>query len=165
MSDRVFSQTFGVVGAIIVKDDKVLLVKEGSHSKGIDEGKWSQPAGWIDVGENPIEAAKRETEEETGYDFEPTHLLGIYSLVREDVAEALGATPHAIKLIFKGNVLSDVQHELEEDVTETKWFTPEEIYAMDNKTLRDMDIKQEVKDYFAGKAIPLDAITHTIQEP
>ena len=165
MSDRVFTQTFGVVGAILVKDGKVLLVKEGSHSKGVDEGKWSQPAGWIDVGENPIEAAKREAEEESGYKFEPTHLLGVYSLVRRDVTETLGGTPHAIKLIFKGNILSDEQQQLEEDVTETRWFTPEEIYAMDNKTLRDMDIKQEVKDYFDGKGVPLDSITHTIQEP
>jgi hypothetical protein len=33
---------------------------------------------------------------------------------------------------------------------------------MDNATLRDLDIKQMVKDYFAGKKFSLDSITHTI---
>ena len=100
--ERVFTQTFGVVGALLVRDGKVLLVKEAN--KRSDSGKWSQPAGWIDVGEDVIAAVKREAKEETGYEFDPTHLLGIYSLVRNDLVKELGATPHAIKLIFLGNI-------------------------------------------------------------
>jgi ADP-ribose pyrophosphatase YjhB (NUDIX family) len=164
MISRIFTQTFGVVGAIIEKEGKILLVKEGRHSRGIDEGKWSHPAGWIDVGENPIAAAKREVLEETGYEFEPTYLLGVYSLVRKDSAKKLGGTPHAIKLIFKGRLLSNLVHELEDDVTQTKWFTPEEIYIMDSRSLRDVDIKKMVKDYFDNKGVGLDIIEHTVQE-
>ena len=68
MAERVFTQVFGVVGAIIEKEGKILLVKEaGTH----DKGKWNQPAGWIDVGEDPIEMVKRELKEETGLDFNP----------------------------------------------------------------------------------------------
>lgn len=89
---RVFSQTFGVVGAIIEKGGKILLVRD--FGKGHpDHGKWSHPAGWIDVGENPVDAVKREVKEETGFDFTPTYILGAYSLVRRDVEKALGATP------------------------------------------------------------------------
>lgn len=161
MAQRVFSQTFGVVGAILEKDGKILLIKEAD--KGFDQGKWSHPAGWIDVGENPIEAAKREVKEESGYDFEPTALLGIYSLVRKDRTDRLPEVPHAIKLLFVGNI-SEKQSALAEDSAETKWFTPKEIYAMDVKTLRDVDIKQAVKDYFAGKRYPLDILRHTISE-
>jgi phosphatase NudJ len=162
MSERVFTQTFGVVGAILEKDGKILLVKE---SGSFDKGKWSHPAGWIDVGEHPVEAMKREVREESGYGFEPTHLLGVYSLVRKDAELKIGALPHAIKLIFKGKILNDTPHPLEEDVTETKWFAPEEIYAMDGNTLRDEDIKKMVRDYFDGREIPLNVITHTIQKP
>src|SRR3989344_6253740 len=152
MSKRVFTQTFGVVGAIIERDGKVLLVKEGAHTK-TDVGKWNQPAGWIDVGENPAEAVSREVKEETGFDFELTGMLGVYSLLRKDRTDARG-TPHAIKIIFVGKI-GERQTELAGDTIGVKWFAPEEIYAMDLQTLRDLDIKKEVKDYFAGKRYPL----------
>ena len=158
---RVFTQTFGVVGGLLEQDGKILLVREVQR-KGPDNGKWNHPAGWIDVGENPIEAVKREVLEESGFAFTPKYLLGIYSLVRKDIEKELGATPHAIKLIFIGEI-SETQHEkLESDVSEAKWFSPDEIYAMDQATLRDLDIKQMVKDYIAGEKFSLESITHTI---
>lgn len=159
---RVFSQTFGVVGAIIEKDGKIALVKESARGM-VDDGKWSQPAGWIDVGENPVEAAKREVEEETGFTFTPTAILRISSLVRRDIAEQLSGTPHAIKIIFTGEINMENKKELHNDISEVKWFTPEEIDAMDISVLRDIDIKQLVKDYFSGKRYPIDLILHTIQ--
>ncbi len=158
---RVFTQTFGVVGGIIVRDGEILLVCENQPNHP-DHGKWSHPAGWIDVGENPIFAVKREVLEETGFDFTPKYLLGIYSLVRKDLEKIRKATPHAIKLIFIGEISETEEGKLEDDVSETKWFTPDEIYAMDNNKLRDTDIKQMVKDYFAGKKFSLDCIVHTI---
>jgi phosphatase NudJ len=161
MTERVFTQTFGVVGAILEKDGKILLIKE---SGGRDQGKWSHPAGWIDVGENPIEAAKREVLEESGFDLNPTHLLGIYSLVRADTSDDPENVPHALKLIFKGTIQNlHNPHPLDDDVSETQWFDPQDIYAMDGETLRDVDIKQIVRDYFAGKGTDLSIITHTIQ--
>lgn len=162
MEERVFSQTFGVVGAIIEKDGKFLLGKETKHVKR-DQGKWSHPAGWIDVGEDPISAVKREVKEETGLDFTPTHVLGIYSLVRKDIESERGI-PHAIKILFIGNYKeSEHQHDKDE-ISEIRWFAPEEIEQMDLKTLRDLDIKKAVKDYLAGKKYPLDIITHTISK-
>ena len=160
---RVFSQTFGVVGAILERDGKILLAKEGKSFKDNDTGKWSHPAGWIDVGEDPIEAVEREVLEESGFEFEPTALLGVYSLVRKDSENLLGALPHAIKIIFKGKILHHEPKILSHEITETKWFTPEEIFTMGGATLRDVDIKQMVKDYFDGKEVPLDFITHTMQ--
>lgn len=163
MAKRVFTQTFGVAGAIIEEDGRILLVKE-SQKKRIDAGKWNQPAGWIEVGESPIEAVKKEVEEETGYKFTPTHLIGIYSLDREDFLKHGEEVHHPIKLIFMGTISEEQGSNLADDVVEAKWFTPEEIYNMDSETLRDVDIKQIVKDYFSGKKYPLDIITHTIQK-
>lgn len=158
---RIFTQTFGVVGAILEKDGKILLVREHSSGKLPDAGKWNQPAGWIDVGENVLNAVKREVLEETGYLFEPTGLLGVYSLVRKDLMPALGGTPHALKFIFLGELKSlDDSKRFTNEIEETKWFTPEEIYAMDSKTLRDMDIKNEVHDYFEGKKYSLEMLHH-----
>lgn len=157
MHKRVFTQTFGVAGAIIEKDGKILLVKEGAHNKAAF-GKWNHPAGWIEVGEDTIEAAKREVSEETGYEFTPKNILGIYCLVKKENADI----HHPIKIIFIGAISDQKVRELESDISETKWFTPEEIENMGPETLRDLDIKQMVKDYFAGKKYPLEIITHTI---
>ncbi|MFA5878156.1 MAG: NUDIX domain-containing protein [Candidatus Staskawiczbacteria bacterium] len=163
MAQRVFTQTFGVVGAIVEKEGKILLVRE-SQKKGPDDGKWNHPAGWIEVGEDPIEGVKRETEEETGFSFIPTHVLGIYSLVRKDLERLVGEIHHPVKIIFIGTISEDMKRELEDDVTETRWFTPEEIEAMGPETLRDVDIKGIAKDYFNGRKYPLDLLKHTIQE-
>lgn len=156
MVQRVFTQTFGVVGAIIERDGKILLVKE---NKAAAKGKWSHPAGWIDIGENSIDAVKREVKEETGFDFEPKNILSIYVLVKQELSDL----HHAIKIIFTGHIAENQGEYITDEISETKWFTPEEIENMDLNTLRDKDIKTMVKDYLAGKKYSLDIITHTIQ--
>lgn len=147
------------------KDGKILLVRESqafASGPGPDHGKWSHPAGWIDVGEDPVEAVKREVLEESGFVFTPQHILGIYSLVRRDIEKKLEATPHALKIIFSGTIPDHSQKSLADDVSEIGWFSPEEIYAMDAETLRDVDIKQIVRDYTNGKKYPLDVLRHTV---
>ena len=162
---RYYSQAFCVVGSLIEKNGKIALVKESTRGNP-DDGKWNQPAGWLDVGENPIVGVKRETEEETGFIFTPTAILGIYSLVRKDLEKKSNGkgTPHAIKIIFIGETNTDSPKKFYDDIVDLKWFKPEEIYAMDNSTLRDADIKQLVKDYFAGKKYPLELIKHFVQK-
>lgn len=164
MSKRILTQTFGVAAAIIEKDGQILLIQE--NNKGhVDDKKWNQPAGWIEVGEDPIFTVKKEVKEEAGLDFNPTHLVGIYSLVREDIKEQLrGVTPHPLKFIFKGKFNGEPKVVTPDEISAVKWFDPEEINQMDLKTLRDLDIKQIIKDYFAGKEYSLDLITHTISK-
>ncbi len=158
MAERVFTQTFGVVGAILEKDGRFLLVKE---LKSAAKGKWNQPAGWIEVGENPADAVKREVKEETGFDFEPKNILGIYSLSKEYGIES---GHHPIKIMFIGDISEKPGEYMKDEISETKWFTPEEIESMDLDTLRDADIKKMVRDYISGKKYPLDLLTHTKQE-
>jgi len=161
MTSRLISQPFVIAGAIIEKEGKILLVKE---AKKISKDKWNCPAGWLDVGENPIEAAKREVREETGFDFRPTHLLGIYSCVHKRLRKKLNDIPHPVKIVFLGNISDKKKGELYDDISEIRWFLPEEIERMDRDTLRDPDIKKMVKDYFDGKRYPLELITHTTNE-
>ena len=111
------------------------------------------------MGEDPFEAVKREVLEETGYSFVPTHILGVYSLVRRDIEKELGGTPHPLKVVFLGKISGKPQ-KLADDVSEAKWFSPDEIGAMD--TLRDIDIRQMVKDYLSGKKYPLELLKHTV---
>lgn len=63
----------GISAAIIVQGDRVLMVR-----RRIREGElmWQFPAGGIEDGETPEQAAVRETLEETGLTVEAVKLLG-----------------------------------------------------------------------------------------
>ncbi len=160
MTKRHFTQCLVAVGAIIEKDGKILLVKE-HMPKYPDHNKWNRPAGLLDPGENPLIGVQREIKEETGLDFTPTGLIGIYSLVRHDINDdSFDGLPHAVKLIFRGEATGKLAPNPDE-ISATDWFTIEEINNMDATILRDLDIKQEAADYFAGNNIPLDRIIHT----
>ena len=52
-----------IVGGIIEKDNKILMVKE---AKKKCYGKWNVPAGHLEDGETIFEGTSRETFEETG---------------------------------------------------------------------------------------------------
>lgn len=51
-------------GALILKEGKVLLVQ---RARDPYKGTWMMPSGFINYGEHPEEAVRREVEEETGY--------------------------------------------------------------------------------------------------
>ena len=51
---------------IIAEDDSGLINVIRQYRRGTDEIQFELPAGFIDAGETPIEAAERELQEETG---------------------------------------------------------------------------------------------------
>ena len=51
------------VGAVVLKDDKILLVRRGAPPA---QGFWAIPGGTLELGETLKEAAEREILEETG---------------------------------------------------------------------------------------------------
>lgn len=64
------------VRAAVVVEDRILLVKER------DDGRWSMPGGWADIGESASEAAVRETSEEAGLTTEAVKLIAFYERER-----------------------------------------------------------------------------------
>lgn len=66
------------VGAVVMKDEGVLLVRQ-SQGHAL-EGQWSIPWGFVDEDEFPDAAACRETLEESGIEAEIIGLLGIQEL-------------------------------------------------------------------------------------
>jgi len=155
------NQPFVVVGAVIEQDGKFLLVKE---TKKVSEGQWNLPAGRLELGENPIDAISREVKEETGFEFKPTHFIGIYSVFRKDLEKKFNIKPQIIEFIFCGKISGFRQKGLAEDISENKWFLPEEIYDMDNEIIRDVQIKDVIKDYLEDKRYPLEIIYHSVTE-
>jgi len=69
------------VGAIIIEDDRVALVRRGQPPL---QGKWSIPGGVLEVGETLRAAAEREVREETGLEVEIGELLGVFDRVVPD---------------------------------------------------------------------------------
>jgi ADP-ribose pyrophosphatase len=55
----------GAVAVLAIVDDKMLVVEQ--YRKPLEKSQIEIPAGKLDPGEDPLEAAKRELEEETGY--------------------------------------------------------------------------------------------------
>jgi ADP-ribose pyrophosphatase YjhB (NUDIX family) len=85
-------------GVLVERDGKVLLVR---RRMGPRQGTWSFPAGFVEFGEEPAEAAVRECYEETGLEVEITGLLaitgpdpdGMASIVIAYRAQVVGGEP------------------------------------------------------------------------
>ena len=56
-----------------MKNDEILLVKRVFEPA---KGEWSLPGGFIELGETPEDAAKRELKEETNLDGKAIKLIG-----------------------------------------------------------------------------------------
>ena len=74
------------VGALVMEDDKVLLVKRQTEP---GKGLWSIPGGLVELGETILEAAKREVKEETSLDIEIRELIGVFDSMTYDDAGRL----------------------------------------------------------------------------
>ncbi|KAF0095190.1 MAG: NUDIX hydrolase [Puniceicoccaceae bacterium 5H] len=70
----VFDMPDWVVALPVTKDRKVLLVQQFRF--GMNALTWEFPAGLIDPGEQPVEAAVRELKEETGYEGPGARQIG-----------------------------------------------------------------------------------------
>jgi ADP-ribose pyrophosphatase YjhB (NUDIX family) len=57
------------VRGVVFRGDELLLVRQ--------DGAWSLPGGWADVGESPSEAVVREVLEESGYETRAVKLLAL----------------------------------------------------------------------------------------
>lgn len=104
---------------------RILLVRQYRHAAG--ESMWELPAGRIDAGEKPLQAAKRELAEETGYRAANwKKLLMFYSSpgILEERQHVFLAT--GLRLGEKLPVYED------ERVT-MRWFTSKELDAMITK--------------------------------
>ena len=60
------------VRAAVFRNNEILMVLER------EDGRWSLPGGWADVGETPSEMAEREVLEESGYRTRAMRVLAIY---------------------------------------------------------------------------------------
>ena len=106
------------VRAVIFRDDALLLVKER------DEGRWTLPGGWADVGASPSENVVREVAEEAGYQVRATKLLAAYD--RSLHAHEPPFPFHVYKLFFQCEIIGgNAATDFETDAVE--FFTADQI--------------------------------------
>jgi 8-oxo-dGTP diphosphatase len=72
------------VGAVILHEDKVLLVRRGQSPSF---GKWSLPGGLVELGESTTEAIAREILEECGIKIRVVDVAGVITRVVKDDAD------------------------------------------------------------------------------
>jgi mutator protein MutT len=73
------------VGAVIIKDGKILLEKRKSAP---GRGKWSIPGGLVELGESVSQSVVREVAEETGLEvYQPELIDVVDNVVRDENGE------------------------------------------------------------------------------
>jgi ADP-ribose pyrophosphatase YjhB (NUDIX family) len=102
-----------LVAATVPMDDGRVLLTRRAISPA--KGKWTYPGGFVDFGERTVDAAVRETLEETGFQVRLTGLLGVYSYANSPVIIVYRA-------VVTGGTLATCA---ENDAVE--WVTPAEI--------------------------------------
>lgn len=103
------------VGAIIEKDNKLLLTKRNIEPF---KGYWCLPGGHIEYFEPAKDAMIREIKEETGLDFDGKFVGYIDEAMPE-------LNWHAVFLVFKGTATGK-EKKCEIEVQEMRWFSKED---------------------------------------
>jgi len=135
------------VAAIIVKDDKVLLIhSHDSKIKGTNV--WVPPGGGLKHDETIPAGAMREAREETGLKVKPGKL--IYFRHCHDINNDIHGAEFYFLATPIGGKLSP-QDDPDGDIAEARWFTKEDmaratVYPEELRDLFWKDLKENFKD-------------------
>ena len=143
------------VAAVIKQDDRYLMVKE--HVDGLVV--YNQPAGHWEVDETLIEAAIRETQEETAWNFIPEAVIAIYRWKHPEKDEVY------LRVAFSGQA-DDHQADqpLDKGIIEAIWMTRSEIEALSEIQRRSALVLQSIDDFEKGKRYDLDMMADIIED-
>ena len=130
-----YENPLNVVGTVPVWDDKVLLCKRNIEPR---KGKWTLPAGFMELEETTAQGAARETIEEAGAQFEMQSLFSVLSVPRVG----------QVHLFYRAKLTSD-QFNPGFETMEAKLFAESDI-PWDDIAFR--TVKVTLEKYFADKA-------------
>lgn len=143
-----FWQPDVTVATVVVRNGLLLMVEEAVAGTVV----YNQPAGHLEPDESILEAAVRETLEETGWHVELTHFIGAYQWKAPESGQ------HFLRMAFAATPRQHhPNYKLDEGIIAAHWLSPSELYDR-----RDMHrsplVWKLVEDYLAGQRYPLDAI-------
>ena len=123
-----------MVGTIPVLGESVLLCKRNIEPR---KGKWTLPAGFMELGETLAEGAARETTEEAGAQFEMQGLFSVLNVARVG----------QVHFFFRAQLTSD-QFAPGHETMEARLFSEHEI-PWDDLAFR--TVKETLKAFFADR--------------
>jgi ADP-ribose pyrophosphatase len=127
---RSFKAPQVAVGAIVFKEEKILLVK---RNKAPHKDLWAIPGGSVEHGETLQEAAEREVREETGLNIKAGKPIYTFDLIERD--NAGNVRFHYVIVDLEAEYISGELRPAD-DALDARWFTPESLEhtAMSNST-------------------------------
>jgi len=109
----------------------------------------NQPAGHVEPGESVLDAVRREVREETGLDFTPETIVGLYPLKAANGSDYF-------RVCFTGTVPDAAVAAPEDpDILRCHWLTREELAT---RPLRSGWVLRCLDDALAGRRFPLDLV-------
>ncbi|MGA9855921.1 MAG: NUDIX hydrolase [Gammaproteobacteria bacterium] len=137
------------VAAIAQQEDRFLMVEENVHGTLVI----NNPAGHLEDTESFVDAVRRETLEETGWEFEPDAVTGIYLWKNP----GLGTT--FLRIAFCGRcVHHHPERPLDQGIVGPRWYTRTEL-ADGILNLRSPLVTRCLDDFLAGRRFPLELLT------
>jgi 8-oxo-dGTP pyrophosphatase MutT (NUDIX family) len=138
-----------VTVATVIEDEGRFLFTE----ELIDgEKRFNQPAGHLEANETLLEAALRETLEETGWEVELTGITGIYLYT----APSNGVTYQ--RVCFSARPLRHLpEHPLDEGIIGPIWMTREELLGRQSEWRSELVLRC-IDDYLSEGSFPLEVI-------
>lgn len=138
------------VATVVARDGRFLFVEETVGGRTV----LNQPAGHWEAGETLVDAAVRETLEETAWEVGLTALLGTYSYEPPDLPYGF------LRFAFLAEPL---RHQpgraLDAGIARALWLTPAEL-RREAARHRSPMVQRCVDDALAGQSHPLAAVAH-----
>ncbi|BDZ54756.1 NUDIX hydrolase [Agromyces marinus] len=129
---------------VIIRDGEILLSHWNEHGRSA----WTLPGGGIEGTEHPVEAARREIHEETGYDAEIERLLGIDTMVVPAAKRHHGSAPlYALRVVYRARVLGGrLRNEVGGSSDEARWFPLEALSELTRVSLVDIALRLDADE-------------------
>ena len=138
------------VATVVEQNGRFLMVEENIRGQKI----LNQPAGHLEPGETLIEAAVRETLEETGWDIRVDHLIEFSQWTSAD------SKNHYLRSCFAGTALKHHPDKtLDEGILAAIWMTRDEV-AEATERLRSPLVLQHIDHYISGKRNDLNIFSY-----
>lgn len=148
-SDRRVFQPDVTVACVIEQEGRFLVVEELVRGEKVI----NQPAGHLEADESLIEAALRETLEETRWDVSIQGLIGVYQWKAPD-------DTHFVRFAFAAMAIREhPTRVLDQGIVRPLWLSLDELRS-DHYRLRSPLVTKVIEDSLGRPPLPLSSLVH-----